>query len=60
VADVQVVVLPVADGANRVWPETLIEYAKLVIVDSRRDADCGEDVDRLGQLVLVVDRINPN
>src|SRR6185437_15108563 len=59
-ADVEVVVLPVADGADRVRPQAPVEDAELVVVDPRRDPGGCERVDGGGELVLIAGRVGPH
>src|SRR5262245_31842604 len=55
-----VLVLPVADRLNRPRPDLRIEETELVVVDHCADSASVEQPDCFGELVAVLDRVNPD
>jgi hypothetical protein len=59
-ADIEVIVLPVTDGANGKRPQPPVKDTELVVVDLRHYPGSGQPVRSLEELWLIVDWIDPD
>jgi len=59
-ANIEVVILPVAYGADREGPESLVKNAQLMIKDLRGDTGRYQSESSIHELSLVLSWIDPN